>query len=111
MHLQQVEWWLLGGATARKNCCAVVSFKSSFFVVQAYRRGIMEKSISGKVKEYKSEDGSECTQTLKGESHCMPARATETHQAGKIREVGDGTGRGKAGCMFEARSVWMTEWR
>lgn len=73
MHLQQVEWWLLGGATARKNCCAVVSFKSSFFVVQAYRSGIMEKPISGKVKEYKSEDGSECTQTLKGESHaCQP---------------------------------------
>lgn len=40
----------------------------------------------------------------------MPARATETHQAGKIREVPDGTGRGKAGCVFEARRVWMTEW-
>lgn len=61
------QWWLLGGATARKNCCAVVSFKSSFFVVQAYHSGIMGKPISGKVKEYKSEDGSD------DESHaCQP---------------------------------------
>lgn len=53
------QWWLLGGTTARKNCCAVVSFKSSFFVVQAYHSGIMGKPISGKVKEYENEDGND----------------------------------------------------
>lgn len=65
------------GAAGRGYCKeelrAVVSFKSSFFVVQAYRSGIMGKPTSGKVKEYKSEDRSEFTQTLKGESHvCQP---------------------------------------
>lgn len=47
--------WLGGGATASKNCCASVSFKSSIFFVQACHSGIMEKPISDSVKEYRRE--------------------------------------------------------
>lgn len=60
MKLQQVSGGCWEGLLqGRTNCCAVVSFKSSFFAVQAYHSGIMGKPISGKVKEYKSEDGSD----------------------------------------------------
>jgi hypothetical protein len=31
----------------------------------------------------------------------MPTRATESHQAGKIREVGEGTGRERLGVYLK----------
>lgn len=45
------------GLIVRKNCCAGVSFKSSFFVVQACHSGIVEKPISDNVKEYRARSG------------------------------------------------------